>query len=68
MEESLYVQMEATSPVQNVQMKKNLHVLMELLNLHALMVTNQYVLMERSWGNLHVRMETDLLVQMAPVL
>lgn len=68
MEEFLYVRMEATSPVQNVRMKQNLHVLTEQLNLHVLMETNQCVLMELCWGNLHVRMETDLLVLMAPVL
>ena len=68
MEESLFVLMEATSPVLNARMKPNLNVLMELLNLHVLIVTNQFVQMELCWGDQHVRMEIDLLVLMAPVL
>ena len=68
MEGSLFVRMEATSPVLNVRMKSNLHVLMELLKLHVLIVTNQFVQMELCWGDQHVRMEIDLLVLMAPVL
>ena len=68
MEESLFVRMEATSPVLNVQMKPNLHVLTELLNLHVLMVTNQFVQMEQCWEDQHVRMEIDLHVLMVPVL
>jgi len=45
MEESLYVLMAVISQGQDVLMKPNPYVLMELLNLLVLMETNQYVRM-----------------------
>jgi len=48
MEESLCVLMEVISPAQDVLMKPNPSVLMELLNLLVQMETNQFVRMELS--------------------
>jgi len=48
MEESLFVLMEVMSLDQDVLMKPNPSVLMELLNLLVLMETNQFVRMELS--------------------
>jgi len=48
MEESLLVLMEVISPDQDVLMKPNPSVLMELLNLLVLMEINQFVRMELS--------------------
>lgn len=62
------VLMEVISPVQDVLMKRSLYVLMELLSLHVLIETNQFVKMEVSLENHLVRMEIDLHVLMAQAL
>lgn len=62
------VLMEVISPVQDVLMKQSLYVLMELLSLHVLIETNQFVKMEVSLVNHLVRMEIDLHVLMAQAL